>query len=325
MRSHQFNSKNLQFTESAFLNTATYDDYLARLKKIAISIFEWVNLPSSMSSRFIEECLFYNGYTAFLKDSKFGFINTKCSSSGKLNIYGIPTHLHCYSYDYSSLRRVYMGFDNISDNRKKYLENSECILVMNNYDRIPTFNSLQLFTTRLYECQRSWDTNIKAQKTPILILANEKQRYLIQNVYSQYDGNTPVIFGDKEQFPDNIVQSINTSAPFVADKLSKEKDNIWNEALTFLGINNIIEEKKERLTEDESQTNNELINLNLQSFLVPRQEACNQFNEKYGLTGTNKEISVRVRSDLTNIIKTNFSVFSDIIQKEEDDNGILYN
>lgn len=70
-------------------------------------------------------------------------------------------------------------------------------------------------------------------------------------------------------------------------------------------------DKKERLITDEANSNNELINLNLQSYLAPRQEACRQFNEKFGFTGTDKEISVRVRSDLHNIIKNAQSVVND--------------
>ena len=70
-------------------------------------------------------------------------------------------------------------------------------------------------------------------------------------------------------------------------------------------------DKKERLITDEANSNNELINLNLQSYLAPRQEACRQFNEKFGFTGTDKEISVRVRSDLHNIIKNAVSIVQD--------------
>lgn len=75
-------------------------------------------------------------------------------------------------------------------------------------------------------------------------------------------------------------------------------------------------DKKERLITDEANSNNELINLNLQSYLAPRQEACRQFNEKFGLTGTDKEIYVRVRSDLHNIIKNAQSIVTEI--KNED-------
>lgn len=79
-------------------------------------------------------------------------------------------------------------------------------------------------------------------------------------------------------------------------------------------------DKKERLITDEANSNNELINLNLQSYLAPRQEACRQFNEKFGFTGTDKEISVRVRSDLHNIIKNAQSVVNDYKDLENIEN-----
>ena len=81
--------------------------------------------------------------------------------------------------------------------------------------------------------------------------------------------------------------------------------------MTYLGIQNIARDKKERLTESESNENNELVNLNLLAMLEPRRQACREFNEKFGLTGTDKEISVRVRSDLYNIIKNEESIISD--------------
>lgn len=126
-------------------------------------------------------------------------------------------------------------------------------------------------------------------------------------------------FGDKKQFNPDGIKSIRTDAPFIADKLMEYKKQIWNEALCFLGINTLNQEKKERLITDEANSNNELINLNLQSYLAPRQRACNQFNEKFGLTGTDKEISVRVRSDLYNIIKNEESIVTDYNNNGIDD------
>ena len=134
------------------------------------------------------------------------------------------------------------------------------------------------------------------------------------------DGNKPFIFGDKDQLNEGLLRAVKTDAPFIADKIMDYKKEIWNEALTFLGINNIMVDKKERLITDEANSNNELINLNLQSFLAPRQEACRQFNEKFGFTDTDKEISVRVRSDLHNIIKNEESIISDY-KKEGEENG----
>ena len=179
---------------------------------------------------------------------------------------------------------------------------------------------MELFALRLYEAEQTAMVNIKAQKTPILLLMDEKQRLTMENIYSQYDGNKPVIFGDKNSLGENVIKAINTQAPFIADKIIDYKKEIWNEALTFLGINNIMVDKKERLITDEANSNNELINLNLQSYLAPRQEACRQFNEKFGFTGTDKEISVRVRSDLHNIIKNAQSIVQDFKEQENIEN-----
>ena len=311
-------NSNYKFTDSALVNDATYFDYLERFKRIALSMFEWVNLPKSMNARWLERCLYYNGQASLLKTKDYGFINTNCSSSGKINIYGLPTRLNCYSFEFQSIRKLYTGLNPLdTEKQREAKETNECILVLNNWEGIPTCRTMELFALRLYEAERTCDVNIKAQKTPVLVVVDEKQRLMMENLYSQFDGNQPFIFGDSGQFNTDILKAIKTDAPFIADKVMEYKKEIWNEALTYLGVNNIMLEKKERLVTDEANSNNELINLNLQSFLAPRLEACRQFNEKFGLTGTDKEISVRVRSDLYNIIKKEMSVTKDFQTDKE--------
>lgn len=311
------NRNNYKFEDSLVLNDATYIDYLNRFKRIATSMFEWVNLPSSMDSRYLEQCLYYNGQAALLYDKKYGFINTKCAGSGYVNIYGLPDRFNCFSYGYNSMRKLFNGLNPLLTEAQKELQkNYECVLVMNNYERTPTAGSMELFAYRLYLAQRTCDVNISGQRFPVMVVGDEKQRLMLENLYNQYNGNQPFIFGNKNQLNDEILKAIRTDSPYVADKITEYKKEIWNEALTYLGINSISINKKERLTESESNENNELVNLNLQSMLAPRLEACKRFNEKYGLTGTDKEISVRVRSDLKNIIKMEQSVVSDYL-----DNG----
>ena len=306
------NSQNYKFEGSLIVNDATYIDYLNRFKRIALSMFEWVNLPKSMDARYLEQCLYYNGQASLLHDKKYGFINTKCAGSGYVNIYGLPNKFNCFSYGFNSMRELYTGLNPLlSDEEKEGKKNEECILVMNNFERLPTAGSMELFAWRLYLAQRTCDVNISGQRFPVMIVGDEKQRSMLENLYNQYNGNQPFIFGNKNQLNDDMLKAIKTDSPYVADKITDYKKEIWNEALTYLGINNISVQKKERLTENESNENNELVNLNLQSMLAPRLEACRQFNEKFGLTGTDKEISVRVRSDLKNIIKMEQSIVSD--------------
>lgn len=311
MKKNKIKYNNPQFMDSLLINEQTYIDYLERLKKVALSLFEWVNLPSSMNERYLEECLYYKGQASLLKDETMGFINTQCCTNGQINIYGLPTALHCFTFGYDTDRKLYTGL------KDENSTNEDCILVMNTWEKVPTASTIELFAYRLYEAERTCDVNIKAQKTPVMIKVDENQRLMMENLYSQYDGNKPFIFGDKNQLENGLLQAIKTDAPFIADKVMEYKKEIWNEALTFLGINNLAVEKKERLVTGEVNTNNEVTNLNLQSFLIPRKEACKQFNELFGLTGTDKEIDVRLRSDLFNIIKQEDSIVKDYELKEE--------
>lgn len=315
------------FIDSAVLNDQTFQLYCDFFEDIARSMFEWENLPNSMNVIWLERSLYYDGQAALLKDKEYGFINTRSNTAGKLNLYGIPIKLHCYSIEYNTIRSVYTGL------LPNVREDQQCILVQNNWNRIPTWFAMQLYAYRLYEAQRSADTNIKGQKFPIVILTNDKQKHSMINLYNNYDGNQPVIVADKNLMDSNELKAINTETPFVADKLIDYKKEIMNEALTYLGINNIMLEKKERLVQDEANSNNELINLNLQKFLAPRQLAAKQFNEKYGLEGTDKELKVKIRSDLTNIIKKMESItnsytenelktkIEDVIESEGNQNG----
>ena len=290
---------NSQFIENEALNSLTFDFYQRCFKKLCLSMFEWVNLPSGMDSRFLEEVLYYNGLASLLYSKTYGFINTATTPSGNLNIYGLPVSVNCFSYGFSEIRELYTGLAN------KKAKETDCILVFNCQDRESTFSSMELFAYRMYKAERSSDININSTKSPIVILADEKTKLSMVNAYAQYDGNQPVIVGKKGQFNLNDITSINTKAEFIADKLQDYKKGIWNELLTFLGINNL-NEKKERMVTEETNQNNEVINLNLQSFLIPRKKACEQFNELFG-----KNIDVRVRSDLTNVIKRVESIVND--------------
>ena len=299
---------NHEFVDTAYVNSQTYFDYLNRFKQLAITQFEWENLPDTMNAIYLEMCLYYFGQCAFLKDEEYGFINTKAVSNGKLNIYGLPTSLNCFSYEYSQTRKLYTG---INDN-----EYDSCILVRNNAERLPTAPTLELFAKRLYEAERTCDTNVKALKTPLMLRGDEKALLTLKNLYLKYDGNEPVIIADKQQIGKDVVEVVDTEAPVIFDKLMIYKMQIWNEALTYLGINNVAVEKKERLVESEATGNNELINLNLDARLQVRKQACKEFNEYFKLEG-NSKIDVKVRSDLYNVVKTTDSIY-DLPEEEKE-------
>ena len=137
--------------------------------------------------------------------------------------------------------------------------------------------------------------NIKAQKTHILIQCDEKQRLSLLNVYKGYDGNSPVLFWDRNLDIKGF-GVLKTDAPFVADKLYELKNQIWNEALTYLGISNINIQKKERLITDEVTRNQGGTIASRYSRLQARREAVDKINAMFG---TN--IRVNYREDFQEI------------------------
>lgn len=298
---------NKKFKDYAYINDDTYFDYLERLKKVAMSIFEWVNMPESMDSRYIEYCLYYSGQASLLKNDAGVFVNMRACSAGELNIYEMPTQINCYSVGTSTTKINYDGYVDMTKKPEDY-----CVYVMNNLNHYPTAPTLELFAYRLYLAQRTADVNIASCKTPYIIGVPENQRLTMENVITQIDENKPAIIGTKELVKtiDESFKILPTKTEFMANDLMEYNKEIWNQALTFLGINNI-SEKKERLISDETNSNNELINLNLQSYLAPRKKACELFNKLFGLTG-DKAIDVKVRSDLLNVVKREESVFADL-------------
>ncbi len=272
--------KKTQFGESATDNTISYMYYLQRLIELSISMFEWKNLPSTIDARYIELRLFETGQVVYFNDDVMGNLCLDCVSTGNFDVYGNPIKRRAYSY---------------YNNYQKELNNKDSVIIWNNYMRTNSVTPITIYAKRLYELDRIIDVNAKAQKTPVLVQGNEKQRLTLKNLYMQYDGNMPFIFGDKNLSTDSL-KSINTGAPYVADKIYQLKTQIWNEALTYLGISNINIQKKERMITDEVTRNQGGTIASRYSRLQSRKEAVEKINQMFG---TN--IEVEYREDYQNI------------------------
>lgn len=253
--------------------TMIYHDYYSRLKTIAMAVFEWVNLPPSCNARFLEDCLFHYGQAIFVEDIDMSYLNLKGVPASTLNVYNEPTSYHAFSTGYS-----------------KDYNADECVFIRNNYLEKSTESTIIIFAERLAKIDLSWEINVNAQKTPVLVRCDEKTRTSLEAIYNQYEGDRPVIFGTKS-LQDKPLEVLKTDAPFVADRLREEKRAVWNEALEFLGINtNPSDKKKERLVVNEVDANNEQIDIQASTMLLCRQQACEKINKMFGL-----EIEVRKR------------------------------
>lgn len=254
--------------------------YLRRLMELSMSMFEWKNLPSTVDPRYIELRLFETGSVVFFKDDVLGELCLDCIQQGNFDVYGNPI-----------TRRAYSCYNNY----QKVLDDKDSVIIWNNYLRTNSVTDIQLYAKRLWDLDRSVDVNAKAQKTPLLIQCNEKQRLSMKNLYMQYDGNTPVIFADNN-IDINGVKVVSTQAPYVADKLYQLKNQIWNEALTYLGISNLNINKSERLITNEVSSSQGSTISSRYSRLECRRQAVEKINEMFGL-----DIEVNYREDFQNI------------------------
>lgn len=255
-----------KFWQSARRNNATYLQYYMHLTELAMSMFEWKNLPDTVDARFLELTLFEDGQIVFFKDEELGYLCLQCAVNGGFNVYRIPTNRRAYAVN---------GY-------QKNLTENDSVIIYNNFLRTNSMLDVRNFAERLYNIDRAIDVNINAQKTPILIKCDEQQRLTMLNTYQQYDGNQPVIFGDKA-LNTNAFQVLNTGAPLVADKLYVLKTQLWNECLTYLGISNINVQKKERLITDEVTRNQGGTIASRYARLEARRQACDQINRMFGL------------------------------------------
>ena len=256
------------------MNDLTFTDYYYRLMLLARSTFEWCNLPNGIDEKWIERYLYTEGKCMFFKDPKYGYMVAKCTPNGELNFYDEPTRLRPYGTNYTG---------------KSYQNNKECVLIRNNDDMIPTSYTIKLFAKRLTEIDRTIDVNIMAQKTPVIVKCTQQQRLTLKNLFKQFLGNEPLIWGDKDLDLNNT-QVLDLNPPLVFDKLQIQKHAVWNEVMTFLGVNNANMDKRERLVDDEVQANNEQIELSANIMLKSREQACKQINSIFGT-----DISVKRR------------------------------
>lgn len=254
------------FGESLTRNVKTYQQYLNLLIELSISSFEWKNLPETIDSRYIEMELFTSGALVYFNDEVIGNLCLNCITNGQLNVYGYPIS-----------RRAYSRYNQY----QKILDDKNSVIIWNNYMHTNSQTNIDGFARRLSNIDRIIDVNVNAQKTPILIQGSDKQRLSLINLFKEYDGNAPVIFGDKS-LDLNSLKCLSTEAPYVADKLYELKTKIWNEALTYLGITNVTYQKKERMVTDEVMRSQGGTIANRMSRLNSRREAVEHINAMFG-------------------------------------------
>ena len=250
---------------------------------LALNRYKWENLPNGIESRYIEQMLYDNGECAMFDHPDLGLCVLRSSSRENLNVYGEPTKL------------TLTGF-----NEHHVVMMDECVRILNNDLALPTHQNIFYYAHRMAEIDDIIMQNLRQQRVPYLFATDENNSFSMKTLYDRIYQGEPAIFVDKEMLngqPENIMV-IPTVAPYLVDKLQIQKQEMERELLTFLGINNTLE-KKERLLQDETNSNNQFIKMSSDIGYKQRQLACEQMNQMFGLQVSVRETQDEFESEVT--------------------------
>lgn len=292
-----------------------YWHYAKYLSQLTFQLFEWENLPETVDPRFLEMMLHSQGYVGFYKDNNDTFVASQGTAGTKLNRYLQPTVFQTISANPDDERISYDIF-NYGDNPELIKENRHGLVIWNNDLHIPTMDSVIMFAKKLANASEIIDINLNAQKTPVLITAEDTNKFSLMNIYNQYEGNAPVIVANKH-FDPNSIKVFKTDAPFVVDKINDQKNAYWSEFFTMLGIQNVAVDKKERLTSAEATSGNERDRASENIMLKNRKDFVERAKILY--PDELEDLNVKMRTDILQLYMDNEGF--EINDREDELNG----
>lgn len=252
----------------------TYLHWYLDLKNLYISNFEWSGLDYPIDLGRVESYLLERGSVAFFIDEIVGPLVLPFVNSGYYDAYGNPSFIRVYGVN---------GY-------QKDLLPGQFVIIWDNTGKAIHDVDLRMYASRLALLDSVQDTNIKAQRTPYLISTEtEGQLATLKAAYRKIEDGDPVI----AQIGAAISQGLGvytTQAPIVFGELQTQKLNLISEALTFIGVPNRGDPKKERMINQEvSAINGHVVHERTDRYL-PRLKACDQINRMFGKFGVNVSV-----------------------------------
>lgn len=244
-----------------------YFYYFKTFVGIAQIVFEYENMPDSVNIEYMEKRFLYDGYCFFFKDPVLDYL-TLGGSFRDLDVYGWPSKFEARGQD-----GYYFNAE---------LDYTNCVMMYDNIERYPILFNLSLIANRLADMVIAMQANIRKQKTPYLISADEDTLLSIQNILRDINANLPEVIV-KTGFNKEDLTVWNLTAPLIVKDIREEFNACFNEGLTYIGIPNVQMQKRERMISDEVNRSLGGVEANSYRRFQARLYAFDKVNKMFGL------------------------------------------
>lgn len=285
-----------QLVNSQISNFKTYQMYLRQLLTLAENVFEFEDLPEFIDVSYLNKQLLRKGSVAFFMDDVMGLIALPYTNVGTLDIYGRPTRIQVISMN---------GYT-------RELKQDEFVIMYDNNGRYPLLMDIYQNAERIAMCKRVIDINISQQKTPRIWKTKSDQLTTVKNMMNEVDGNVEKILSYDNINLDDI-EAVIAPAPYVADKIDMHLEKEWAEFFRLIGVANLVEQKKERLIQDEMTASLGGTIASRYSRYEPRARAIKEINKKF-------DVNIKVR--YYDGIPTTEKEVDEYVNKEVDENVV---
>lgn len=268
--------------------------WTTRLLRLGSSAIKWEGFPTSIDKVYLEYLLLRNGSAIILNDPEMGLVCGQNASTGILDIYGYPQNRSVI------FRNGLQVFCNVN----------ESVIIYNNSMRRGDTWMYEIFANDLANIDMAVRVNINSQKTMPIIPSSLEQSLSMKNLYSDIEENKGMRIVDNSSMDIEAFKSalqFDNRKSFTSDNMIMVQRELWNRCLTFMGINNVNVEKRERVNTFETTSNLDEIYIMRRDRINSRERACEIMEKKWG-------------------IKVTVDYYSDLIAKEgRVNNGEIYN
>lgn len=286
--------KKKNYTEYQLRVVDYYRHYMERLLNIVLAQFDWKGLPDTVDRWYLEMCLAFYGTAAMYKAKDTDLLFASNYTAQGLTMYGYPAHIRGVTNG---------GYDivtGMSTGGTIDVEPGEFVVLYDTMTRTPLWKTLDIYAKMLTKVSLAIDLNLQQQYRPYILVGNTDNKALRKTFETFLDGVAayePALFSTMD--PDDI-KTIDLNVPYKGMELEQQRQAIWTDAMSELGIT-IGTTKKERMLGDEIATNREADLSQLNSRLKNRKEFAEKINEKFDL---DVEVELTVRGDVDDFSTT---------------------